>query len=99
MFLRLINVTNEVLPYFRQQKNGHIINFSSIGGFVAYTNYGAYAGAKHAVVGISEAYKRELSLLNIRVSVVCPSAFKTRFGQRFFSSLFVFFIFFYEEIL
>ena len=51
----LLNVIRAVLPTMRQQKAGHIINFSSLGGFRASAGWGVYCSTKFAVEGITEA--------------------------------------------
>ena len=53
-FWGLMDVTNTVLPYMRNQKSGHIINFSSIGGLTSFPTLGYYHATKYAVEGISE---------------------------------------------
>lgn len=75
----LLNVTRAVLPVMRQRRAGHIINFSSIGGFTASIGWGIYNGTKFAVEGISEAMALELGPLGIQVTIVEPGYFRTDF--------------------
>lgn len=51
---------------------GHIVNVSSIAGFVGVFGFTGYSAAKFGVVGFSEALRSELKPLGIRVSVLCP---------------------------
>jgi 3-dehydrosphinganine reductase len=52
--------------------SGHIVNISSMAGFMAIFGYTAYSSAKYAVMGFSEALRIEMKPLGIRVTVVCP---------------------------
>ena len=57
---------------------GRIINISSaLGGKIGYPFYGAYCSSKHALEGLSEALRRELSVHGIKVSVIAPGAIST----------------------
>jgi len=75
----LLNVVRAVLPSMRSRRAGHIINFSSLGGFRASPGWGIYCSTKFAVEGISEALHDELKPLGIRVTVVEPGYFRTDF--------------------
>jgi NAD(P)-dependent dehydrogenase (short-subunit alcohol dehydrogenase family) len=74
-----LNVLQAVLPHLRQQRRGHIINFSSVGGFVGIPGFGAYNASKFAVEGLSEALAGELKPLGIHVTIVEPGPFRTDF--------------------
>jgi short-subunit dehydrogenase len=63
----------------RQQRTGHIINFSSLGGFRASAGWGVYCSTKFAVEGITEALHDELAPLGIHATVVEPGFFRTDF--------------------
>ena len=73
----LLNVIRAVLPTMRQQKAGHIINFSSLGGFRASAGWGVYCSTKFAVEGITEALHDELAPLGVHATVVEPGFFRT----------------------
>ncbi|MBD2214460.1 SDR family NAD(P)-dependent oxidoreductase [Calothrix sp. FACHB-156] len=75
----LLNVTRAVLPSMRQNRSGHIINLSSIGGYRSYPGWGVYGSTKFAVEGITEALHYELAPLGIHVTVVEPGFFRTNF--------------------
>jgi NAD(P)-dependent dehydrogenase (short-subunit alcohol dehydrogenase family) len=75
----LLNVIRAVLPTMRQQKAGHIINFSSLGGFRASAGWGVYCSTKFAVEGITEALHDELAPLGVHATVVEPGFFRTDF--------------------
>jgi NAD(P)-dependent dehydrogenase (short-subunit alcohol dehydrogenase family) len=75
----LLDVTKAVLPIMRIQKNGHIINISSLAGFHGIAGVSSYCGTKFAIEGLSESLANELTPLGIRVTVVEPGAFRTDF--------------------
>ena len=68
-----------VLPGMREQKSGHVVNISSVGGIVTFPAVGYYHMAKFAVEGLSETLAKELTPLGIGVTVVEPGAFRTDF--------------------
>ena len=78
-FFGLLSVTQAALPYLRTQASGHIINISSVGGFVGSPGYGVYNASKFAVEGLSEALASELKPLGIHVTIVEPGYFRTNF--------------------
>jgi 3-dehydrosphinganine reductase len=65
------NTTAALLP-FMKKAGGHIVNVSSMGGFIGVFGYTAYSASKFAVVGFSECLRAELKRFNINVSVLCP---------------------------
>ena len=81
-FFGLAALTREVLPVMRGNRRGHIINISSIGGFVGFPAVGFYNATKFAVAGYSEALAKEVEPLGIQVSVICPSGFRTDWAGR-----------------
>jgi short-subunit dehydrogenase len=60
-----------VLPYMKE-RGGHIVNVSSIAGFLGVYGYADYAASKFAVMGLSEVLRSEFKPLGIGVSVLCP---------------------------
>jgi NAD(P)-dependent dehydrogenase (short-subunit alcohol dehydrogenase family) len=81
-FFGVLEVLRTVLPQMRQQRSGHILNISSVGGFVSYAGTGIYNGAKFALEGISEALAQEVAPLGIKITIVEPGAFRTDFVTR-----------------
>jgi len=77
-----MNVCREIIPYFREQKHGTIVNIASLGGRTAFPFYSLYNSAKWAVEGFSEALQYELELFNIRVKLIEPGPIKTDFYSR-----------------
>ena len=78
-FFGTFNVIRAVVPHFRANRSGHIINFSSVGGITGSAGYGVYNAAKFAVEGLSEALDLELRPFGIKVTIVEPGYFRTEF--------------------
>lgn len=75
----MMNVCREILPYFRKQERGIIVNIASIAGRVSLPIASLYSSTKWAVEGFSEALQYEVSQFNIRVKVIEPGPIKTEF--------------------
>lgn len=67
-----LHMIQAVVPGMLQRGSGHIINFSSIAGFLGIYGYSAYGASKFAVRGLSDILRTELAEHGIRVSVVFP---------------------------
>lgn len=78
----LMNVTREILPYFRAEKRGLIVNVASVGGRITFPLYSIYHATKWAVEGFSESLQYELEQFNIRVKIIEPGPIKTDFYDR-----------------
>lgn len=77
----VVTVTKAALPVLREQRSGHFLQFSSIGGRVGGTpGLGAYQTAKYAVEGFSEVLHNEVAPFGIKVTIVEPGAFRTDWG-------------------
>jgi len=61
-----------VLPHFMAKRSGHIVNVSSMAGYLGIIGYTCYSPGKFAVVGLSEALRHELKPYKINISVVYP---------------------------
>lgn len=76
----LLNVIRNVMPHMREKKSGHVINISSIAGFLgAFPGWGIYNATKFAVAGLTEALSAEAKSLGINATIVYPGYFKTNF--------------------
>lgn len=71
-----------VLPSMRQRRRGHIINITSMGGFVTMPGISYYCGSKFALEGISETLAQEVAGFGIRVTAVAPGSFRTDWAGR-----------------
>ncbi len=78
----LFALTRAVLPVMRERKGGHVINVTSVAGFIGFPGSGYYAASKHAVEGWSDALAAEGKPLGIRVTCVEPGPFRTDWAGR-----------------
>ena len=79
--LGVIQVTRAVLPYMLKQGYGHIINMSSVAGWIAAPLYTIYSATKFGVRAFTDALRREVSPFGIEVSGIYPGPAETEFGQ------------------
>lgn len=70
------------LPILRQQPSAHIVNVSSVFGFIAPEEQSAYCSSKFAVRGFTESLRHELEGTNVFVSAVHPGGIKTNIARR-----------------
>jgi NADP-dependent 3-hydroxy acid dehydrogenase YdfG len=78
----LLDVSRAVLPHFRQNKSGLIINISSNAGKITYPLSSLYHATKFAIEGFSESLHYELEAIGIGVKIVEPGAVFTDYGGR-----------------
>jgi NAD(P)-dependent dehydrogenase (short-subunit alcohol dehydrogenase family) len=78
----LMRVTREAIKAMRPNRDGVIIQVSSMGGRITFPLYSIYHGTKWAVEGFSESLHYELSLFNVRVKIVEPGPIVTEFYGR-----------------
>ncbi len=75
-FFGHIAVIQSLLPALIRSK-GRVVNISSVGGKIAMATYGPYAGTKFALEAVSDALRREVEPLGVKVIVVEPGAVTT----------------------
>jgi NADP-dependent 3-hydroxy acid dehydrogenase YdfG len=80
----LMDVTKAIIPHFRANKDGVIVNISSIGGQMTFALGSLYHGTKFAVEGISESLHYEMAAIGVKVKIVEPGMIATDFGGRSF---------------
>ena len=80
----LLNTTKAVIPHFREQRRGIIINISSMGGKITFPLGALYHGTKFAVEGISEALSFEMGAIGVKVKIIEPGMVATDFAGRSF---------------
>jgi Short-chain alcohol dehydrogenase of unknown specificity len=78
----LFAMTRAVLPGMRRRRRGHILNITSMAGFMGLPSSGYYAATKHAVEGFSDALALEGAPLGIKVTCVAPGPFRTDWAGR-----------------
>jgi len=71
-----------VMPYMRKRRRGHILNITSMGGFITMPGIGYYCGSKFALEGISEVAGKEMKPFGIFVTAVAPGSFRTDWAGR-----------------
>jgi NAD(P)-dependent dehydrogenase (short-subunit alcohol dehydrogenase family) len=71
-----------VLPSMRVRRKGHIVNITSMAGFVTFPGISYYSGSKFALEGISETLDKEVRGFGIKVTAVAPGAFRTDWAGR-----------------
>ena len=82
-FFGVIRVTQAVLPIMRKQRQGTIVNISSIAGRMGFPVSSAYVSSKFALEGLSESISYELEQFGIKVILIEPGITKTNFGNNF----------------
>lgn len=77
-----MSVTQAVLPQFRAQSGGMLINISSIVGRLTYPLGAVYEASKYAIEGFSEAMRFELEAMGAKIKVIEPGLIASDFGSR-----------------
>jgi NAD(P)-dependent dehydrogenase (short-subunit alcohol dehydrogenase family) len=71
-----------VLPAMRGRRRGHIINITSMAGYISMPGIAYYSGSKFALEGITEALAQEVKGLGIKVTAIAPGSFRTEWAGR-----------------
>jgi NAD(P)-dependent dehydrogenase (short-subunit alcohol dehydrogenase family) len=77
-----VAVMKSVLPYMRERRRGHVLNITSMGGFITIPGIAYYCGSKFALEGISEVLGKEVKPFGIHVTAVAPGSFRTEWAGR-----------------
>jgi len=80
-FFGALYVTKAFLPHLLIRPEAHIVNLSSMGGFVPVPGQTIYCAAKAAVKLLSEGLASELLQTKVRVTIVCPGAVATNIRE------------------
>lgn len=78
----VIHVTRAALPHLRKQRRGHLVQMSSLNGIEGLPGGAYYTASKFAIEGFSESLAAEVAHLGIKVTIVEPGPFRTRFLDR-----------------
>lgn len=81
-YLGTVRCSQAVLPYMMEAGEGHIVNVASMAGKMATAKSTAYSATKHAVLGFTNALRRELKGSGVTVSAVNPGPVDTPFFDR-----------------
>ncbi|MCA0403909.1 MAG: SDR family oxidoreductase [Proteobacteria bacterium] len=76
-----IYVAKYVANQMKKQRQGYIMNISSLGGKVAQSFSGIYAASKFGLSGFSEALSKEMSAYGVKVTNICPSMIATEMAE------------------
>lgn len=71
-----------VLPFMRARRRGHILNITSMGGYITMPGIAYYCGSKFALEGISDTLAKEVKSFGIAVTAVAPGSFRTDWAGR-----------------
>jgi NAD(P)-dependent dehydrogenase (short-subunit alcohol dehydrogenase family) len=80
-YFGVLRCIKAVLPQMRNDRNGCIINVTSIAGKISNTPLGPYTASKHALEAISECLAQEVKPFNIRVAIVEPGIIDTQMAR------------------
>lgn len=78
----VVSTIRAALPGMRARASGTIINISSVGGVVSYPGMGYYCASKHALEGLTDALREEVTPLGIKVVSIEPGGFRTGIAGR-----------------
>lgn len=76
-YFGIIHCIRAVLPYYNHRGHGRIVNVASLAGKFGNFGHTAYSASKHALVGLTESLRMELTPRHIMVQLVCPPEFDT----------------------
>jgi len=76
-FFGALWVSQAVMPFLREQRTGHLIQISSIGGVISGPMSGLYSASKFALEGLSEALAQEASHFGVKLTIVEPGGYWT----------------------
>ena len=77
-----VGLIKAVLPFMRKRRMGHIINITSMGGYITMPGIAYYCGSKSALEAISETLNKEVKDFGIRVTAIAPGQFRTDWAGR-----------------
>lgn len=75
------DLTNRLIPHFRERGGGRIVTVSSVLGFVGIPWRGAYVATKFALEGLTDVLRIELTDTPIHVSLIEPGPIASRIRQ------------------
>jgi short-subunit dehydrogenase len=80
-FFGAVKVMKAVIPIMRNQRNGKIVNITSMGGRIAIPCHSIYHGTKFALEGLSESIQYELEPFGIKIILIEPGAVSSNFWK------------------
>jgi 3-dehydrosphinganine reductase len=76
-YMGTVHVCRAIVPHMIARRSGVMVNTASMGGLLGLFGYTGYCGSKFAVVGFSEALRREVAPHGVRVTLLCPPNTRT----------------------
>lgn len=80
-YFGVLRMVYAFLPLMREKGAGTIVNISSIAGLISVPMYGIYSSSKYALEAMSEALRNEVRQFGVKVCLVEPGSFDTKFGS------------------
>ena len=74
------NVTRAAAPYFKEQKSGRFINFTSTSGLIGNVGQANYAAAKLGIVGLTKVTALDMQRYNVTANAIAPFAWSRLIG-------------------
>jgi NAD(P)-dependent dehydrogenase (short-subunit alcohol dehydrogenase family) len=71
-----------VLPSMRKRRRGHIINITSMAGYIGLPGIAYYTASKFALEGFSDVLAKEVAPFGVKVTAVAPGSFRTEWAGR-----------------
>ena len=75
------NMTRAAAPYFKEQKSGRYINFTSTSGLIGNVGQANYAAAKLGIAGLSKITALDMARYNVTANSVAPFAWSRLIGS------------------
>jgi len=80
-FFGAVQLAQTVLPRFREQGHGHVVNVSSVAATIGYPWSAMYSASKSALAAWSDALAAETASFGIKVTCLEPGGFRTNFAS------------------
>ena len=77
----VVNGLNAFVPDLVRRKAGHVVITGSLAGLIPTPSLGPYSAVKHALTGLAEVLRSELTDTGVHVSLVCPGVVHTRIAE------------------
>jgi hypothetical protein len=76
------NLTRAAAPYFKEQKNGRFINFTSTSGLIGNVGQANYSAAKLGIVGLTKSIAIDMARYNVTANTIAPFAWSRLVGTK-----------------